>query len=55
LVSGLYLDSFADRLAYRELLILIAGGLSVIFALAIVAVHAIRIARLSPIHALRYE
>ena len=55
LVSGLYLDFFADRLAYRELLILIAGGLSVIFALAIVAVHAIRIARLSPIHALRYE
>ncbi|MFT6318455.1 MAG: putative ABC transport system permease protein [Candidatus Azotimanducaceae bacterium] len=55
LVSGLYLDSFADRLAYRELLILIAGGLSVIFAWAIVAVHAIRIARLNPIHALRYE
>jgi putative ABC transport system permease protein len=55
LASGYYLDFFADRLAYREVLILIAGGFSVVFAWAIVAVHAIRIARLNPIHALRYE
>jgi putative ABC transport system permease protein len=55
LASGYYLESFADRVAYREVLILIAGSLSVVFAWAIVAVHAIRIARLNPIHALRYE
>ena len=55
LASGYYLDFFADRLAHRAVLILIAGGISVIFAWAIVAVHAIRIARLNPIHALRYE
>ena len=55
LASGLYLDFFADKVPYREALIVIAGGLSVIFAWSIVAVHAIRIARLNPIHALRYE
>jgi len=55
LASGLYLDFFADKVLYREVLILIAGGLSVLFAWAIVAIHAIRIARWNPIHALRYE
>jgi len=55
LASGYYLEFFADRVAYREVLILIAGSLSVVFAWAIVAVHAVRIARLNPIHALRYE
>jgi putative ABC transport system permease protein len=55
LASGLYLDFFADKVPYREVLILIAGGLSVLFAWAIVAIHAIRIARSNPIHALRYE
>jgi putative ABC transport system permease protein len=55
LASGLYLDFFADKVPYRQVLIVIAGGLSVIFAWSVVAVHAIRIARLNPIYALRYE
>lgn len=55
LASGLYLDFFADKVPYRHVLIVIAGGLSVIFAWSVVAVHAIRIARLNPVYALRYE
>lgn len=55
LASGVYLNFFANRLAMPEVIVVLAGVLSVAFAWAIVAVHAIKIARASPIQALRYE
>jgi putative ABC transport system permease protein len=50
-----YLDFFADRLMMPSGIIAVAGILSVAFAWAVVAVHAIKIARANPIGALRYE
>jgi putative ABC transport system permease protein len=50
-----YLDFFADRLMMPSGIIAVAGILSVAFAWAVVAVHAIKIARANPIRALRYE
>ena len=53
--SGAYLNFFADRVAMPEVIVVIAGGLSVLFAWIIVAIHAVKIARANPIRALRYE
>jgi putative ABC transport system permease protein len=53
--SNIYLDFFADRLELAEGIVLFAGILAVIFSWSIVAIHAIKIARSSPIYALRYE
>lgn len=53
--SGSYLNIFADRLSMPAGIIVIAGILAVVFAWGIVAIHAVKIARASPIKALRYE
>ncbi|MEM7219788.1 MAG: FtsX-like permease family protein [Pseudomonadota bacterium] len=53
--SNIYLNFFADRIEAQAPIVAIAGILAVLFAWVIVAVHAIRIARANPIHALRYE
>jgi putative ABC transport system permease protein len=53
--SNIYLDFFADRLNLTEVIVLGAGILAVAFSWAIVAVHALKIARSNPINALRYE
>ena len=53
--SGIYLDFFADRLTMPAGIIFAAGVLAVVFAWAIVAIHAVGIARAKPINALRYE
>ena len=53
--SNIYLNFFADRLDQIEGIVLGAGILAVGFSWATVAVHAVKIARSSPIHALRYE
>jgi len=50
-----YLDFFADRISSPILVLLVAGGIAVMFAWGTVAGHAIRIARANPILALRYE
>jgi putative ABC transport system permease protein len=53
--ANVYLDFFADRISSPILILLVAGGIAVIFAWGTVAGHAIRIARANPILALRYE
>jgi putative ABC transport system permease protein len=53
--STTYLNFFADRIPLVIPVVLGAGVLSVLLAWAIVAVHAVRVARANPIHALRYE
>lgn len=53
--SKTYLDFFADRLALPGVFIAVAGVLGIVLSWAIVSVHAMRIARANPIHALRYE
>ncbi len=53
--SGVYLDFFADRLAIAELVIVAAGLSAIVFSLGVVTIHAYRIGRTNPIHALRYE
>lgn len=53
--SGIYLDFFADRLNQTEIIVSGAGILVVGISWAIVAVHALKVARSSPVYALRYE
>lgn len=53
--SNTYLSFFADRIAAPAAIVAGAGVLAIAFAWAIVAVHAFRVARANPIHALRYE
>ncbi len=53
--ANVYLDFFADRISSPILVLLVAGGIAVMFAWGTVAGHAIRIARANPILALRYE
>jgi len=53
--ANVYLDFFADRINSPILVLLVAGGIAVIFAWGTVAGHALRIARANPILALRYE
>jgi putative ABC transport system permease protein len=55
LASGIYLNFFAERLELPMAIVLGAGVISVTFAWSIVALHAVKIARTNPIHALRYE
>ena len=50
-----YLNFFADRIDSPIVVLLVAGGIAVLFAWGTVAGHAIRIARANPILALRYE
>jgi putative ABC transport system permease protein len=53
--ADVYLNFFADRIDSPILVLLVAGGIAVMFAWGTVAGHAIRIARANPILALRYE
>ncbi len=53
--SDQFLSFFADRIAFPEGIVGVAGIASVVFAWVIVGIHAFRIARANPIHALRYE
>jgi putative ABC transport system permease protein len=53
--SNIYLNFFADRLNLIEGIILAAGLVAVVFSWAIVALHAVKVARSNPIIALRYE
>jgi putative ABC transport system permease protein len=53
--ANVYLNFFADRIKSPILILLVAGGIAVVFAWGTVAGHAIRIARANPILALRYE
>ena len=53
--ANIYLDFFADRITFTLPIVVGAGVLAVLFAWGIVAIHAIRVARANPIHALRYE
>ncbi len=55
LAAGSYLQFFADRIGYPAPIVGTAGVISVLFAWGVVAIHAIRVARANPIHALRYE
>ncbi len=53
--ANTYLTFFADRITLIGPIVAGAGALSVVFAWAIVAMHAMRVAQANPIHALRYE
>ena len=53
--ANTYLQFFAERIALIEGIIVLAGLVAIVFAWAIVGVHAVRIARANPIRALRYE
>ena len=53
--SSTYLNFFADRIGMPGGIVAGAGALAVLFAWAVVAVHAVRIAQANPIKALRYE
>jgi putative ABC transport system permease protein len=55
MASGKYLDFFADRLTMPAGVVMVAGVFAVLFAWAVVAIHAFKIARANPIRALRYE
>jgi len=53
--ANTYLEFFADRISFTASIVGAAGAAAVLLAWAIVAVHAYRVARANPIHALRYE
>ena len=53
--SNMYLDFFADRIGMPAGIVLGAGAIAIMTAWGIVAIHALRVARENPIHALRYE
>ena len=50
-----WLNTFDARIALTPGPFVMAGTLALLIAVATVAGHALRVARLSPIHALRYE
>ena len=50
-----WLNGFDTRIALTPVPFLIAGLLALIVALGTIASHAFRVARLNPVHALRYE
>ncbi len=53
--SRTYLDFFADRLPFSGVFIVVAGMIGIVLAWATVSIHAFRIAKANPIHALRTE
>jgi len=55
LASSLYLDFFPERISFVVPVILLASVVGILTAWAIVASHAINIARATPIRSLRYE
>ena len=54
-VANEYLEFFAERISTPAGIVAGAGVLAIMFAWAIVAIHAYRIAQANPIKALRYE
>ena len=50
-----WLESYAYRISLNPLYFLTAGGVALSIAWATIFAHAVRIARASPIFALRYE
>lgn len=55
LASTNYLNFFSNRIEGTAAIIALAGVLALFFAWAVVAIHALRVARASPVTALRYE
>ena len=55
IVANTYLEFFAERISTPAGIVPGAGVLAIMFAWAIVAIHAYRIAQANPIKALRYE
>ncbi len=55
LASSLYLDFFAERIGFVMPVIMLASVVGILTAWAIVAGHAVNIARATPIRSLRYE
>ncbi len=53
--SSTYLQFFAERIEIQVPIILLAGVVAIVLAWAIIAFHALRVARANPINALRYE
>lgn len=53
--TSIYLNFFADRINLQIPLIIVAGFTAVALACGVIAIHAIRVAKASPITALRYE
>jgi len=50
-----WLEGYAERISLSPFYFLVAGGLALLIACATVFAHAWRLARASPLHALRYE
>jgi putative ABC transport system permease protein len=50
-----WIEGYANRISLSPLYFLAAGGLALLIACATVFVHSWRLARASPVHALRYE
>jgi putative ABC transport system permease protein len=50
-----WLDGYADRISLNPLYFLVAGGGALLIAWATVYTNTLRLARASPVHALRYE
>jgi putative ABC transport system permease protein len=50
-----WIEGYEDRISLSPLYFLCAGGLALLIACATVFAHALRLARGSPVHALRYE
>ena len=50
-----WLNGFDDRIALTPVPFLLAGGIAFAIAVATIATHAVRVARTSPVRALRYE
>jgi putative ABC transport system permease protein len=50
-----WLNGFDTRIALTPLPFLMAGGIALAIAVATIATHAVRVARTSPVQALRYE
>jgi putative ABC transport system permease protein len=50
-----WLNGFDTRIALTPVPFLAAGLLALVVALGTIASHAVRVARLNPVHALRYE
>ena len=53
--TSMYLNFFAERTHLHIPLVLLSGVLGIVLAGCVISVHAIRVAKASPINALRYE
>jgi putative ABC transport system permease protein len=53
--TSMYLNFFADRINLQIPLIILAGVVAISLACSVISVHAFRVAKASPISALRYE